>query len=55
MRKGIISPFYTQQMLNTYNAALRRYVTDNHFMETFAFHPVSGSEIIKRFGYPACR
>ena len=55
MRKGIISPFYTEQMLNTYNAALRRYVTDNHFMETFAFHPIAGSEIIKRFGYPACR
>lgn len=55
MRKGIISPYYTQQMLNAYNAALRRYVTDNHFMETFAFHPISGSEVIKRFGYPACR
>jgi hypothetical protein len=54
-RKGIISAYYTQQMLNTYNAALRRYVTDNHFMETFDFHPISGSEIIKRFGYPACR
>jgi hypothetical protein len=54
-QKGIISPYYTQQMLNTYNAALRRYVTDNHFMETFDFHPISGNEIIKRFGYPACR
>ncbi|HEY3790397.1 MAG TPA: hypothetical protein VGM09_01095 [Bradyrhizobium sp.] len=53
--KGIVSAYYTQQMLNTYNAALRRYVTDNHFMETFDFHPISGSEIIKRFGYPACR
>ena len=55
MQKGIISPSTTQQMLSTYNAALRQYVTDNHFMETFAFHPISGSEIIKRFGYPACR
>jgi hypothetical protein len=54
-QKGVVSQYYTQQMLNTYNAALRRYVTDNHFMETFAFHPISGSEIIKRFGYPACR
>ncbi len=55
MRKGIINPSTTQQMLSTYNAALRRYVTENHFMDTFAFHPISGSEIIKRFGYRACR
>jgi hypothetical protein len=55
MQKGIISPSTTQQMLGTYNAALRQYVTDKHFMDTFEFHPISGSEIIKRFGYPACR
>lgn len=55
MRKGIINPSTTQQMLGTYNAALRQYVTNNHFMDTFAFHPISGSEMIKRFGYPACR
>jgi hypothetical protein len=54
MQKGIINPSTTQQMLGTYNAALRQYVTDNHFMDTFAFHPISGREIIKRFGYPAC-
>jgi hypothetical protein len=55
MRKGIISPSRTQQMASTYNAALRQYVTDNHFMDTFAFHSISGSDIVKRFGYPACR
>jgi hypothetical protein len=55
MQKGIINPSTTQQMLSTYNAALRQYVTDNHFMDTFAFHPISGDEIIKRFRYPACR
>jgi len=55
MKKGIISPSRTQQMASTYNAALRRYVTDNHFMDTFAFHSISGSEIVKRFGYPACK
>jgi hypothetical protein len=53
-QKGI-SPIRTQQMLGTYNAALRQYVTDNHFMETFAFHSISGKDIVKRFGYPACR
>jgi hypothetical protein len=55
MRKGTINPSTTQKMLSTYNAALRRYVTENHFMDTLAFHPISGSEIIKRFGYPSCR
>jgi len=55
MQKGIINPVRTQQMASTYNAALRRYVTENHFMDTFAFHSISGSEIVKRFGYPACR
>jgi hypothetical protein len=55
MRKGIISASYTQQMLSTYNAALRQYVSDNHFMDTFEFHSIPGSVIIKRFGYPACR
>jgi hypothetical protein len=55
MQKGTISASTTQQMLNTYNAPLRQYVADNHFMDTFEFHPISGREIIKRFGYPACR
>jgi hypothetical protein len=50
-----ISPAYTQMMLTTYNAALQQYVTSNHFMDTLDFHPISGGEIIKRFGYPACR
>ena len=55
MQKGTINPSRTQEMASTYNAALRKYVTDNHFMDTFAFHSISGSEIIKHFGYPACR
>ena len=53
-RKGIISPSYTQQMLNTYSPALRQYVTENHFMDTFAFHTISARDMIKRFGYKAC-
>ena len=55
MQKGIISASTTQQMLSTYNAALQQYITANHFMDTLAFHSISGGEIIKRFGYPACR
>jgi hypothetical protein len=53
--KGTISPSITGVMLGTYNAALRRYVTANHYMDTLEFHSISGSEIISRFGYPACR
>jgi hypothetical protein len=54
MQKGIIDPSYTQQMARTYKPALRQYVMANHFMDTFEFHSISGSEIISRFGYPAC-
>lgn len=50
-----ISVATTEQMRGTYNAALRQYVTDNHFMDTFEFHSIPGSVIVKRFGYPACR
>ena len=49
-----INPASTQHMLAAYNPALRKYVTDNHFMDTFDFHTIPGSEMIARFGYPAC-
>jgi hypothetical protein len=52
---GVINPNTTQQMLYTYKPALRRYVTENHYMETLDFHAISGRDIIRRFGYPACR
>ena len=55
MRSGVINPVRSQQMLNTYKPALRRYVTANHFMDTFEFHAISGADIINRFGYRACR
>lgn len=55
MRGGVPNPQRTAQMLNTYKPALRRYLTSNHLMDTFAFHTISGEEMVKRFGYPACR
>jgi hypothetical protein len=42
-------------MLAAYNPALRQYVTEHHFMDTFEFHAISAREMIARFGYPACR
>ena len=53
--KGRISEWSTQHMLDAYNSGLRDYVTANHFMDTFTFHPISGRDMIARFGYPACR
>ena len=44
----------TQRMLNAYNEKLRRYLIDNHYMETLEFHAIPGSTIIDRFGYREC-
>jgi hypothetical protein len=54
MKNNRISPASTQHMLSAYKPALAQYVTANHFMDTFAFHAISGQEMITRFGYPAC-
>ncbi|MGM4891454.1 hypothetical protein [Tardiphaga sp. 839_C3_N1_4] len=53
-RRGVPDPYFTGQMLNAYKPALRRYLTSNRYMETFDFHTISGEEMTKRFGYPAC-
>ena len=42
-------------MLDAYNPALRQYVSDNRFMDTFDLHAISGREMVARFGYRACR
>lgn len=44
----------TQRMLSAYNAALRQYVVNGHYMETLAFHTISGAAIIDKFGYREC-
>jgi hypothetical protein len=54
MQKGIINPARSQQMAAHYKPALRQYVMANHYMDTFEFHSIPGSEIIRRFGYRAC-
>ena len=41
-------------MLSAYNAKLRKYVLDNHYMDTLEFHAIPGSMIIDRFGYREC-
>jgi hypothetical protein len=44
----------TNHMLSAYNAALRDYVTANHYMDTLEFHAISGHDMIAKFGYRAC-
>ena len=41
-------------MLAAYNPPLREYLVSHHYMETLAFHAISGSEMIRRFGYREC-
>ena len=45
----------SNHMMNTYNAKLRAYVVANHFMETKAFHTISGRDMITKFGYRECK
>jgi hypothetical protein len=49
-----VSPSLTQHMLAAYNARLRNYVTANRYMDTLAFHSISGSDMIRKFGYREC-
>jgi hypothetical protein len=53
-RQRNINAGSTNRMLNAYNASLRKYVMDNHFMDTLEFHAIPGSMIIDKFGYKEC-
>jgi hypothetical protein len=53
-RQRNINAASTNRMLSAYNAALRQYVTDNHYMDTLAFHAIPGAVIIDKFGYREC-
>jgi hypothetical protein len=49
-----ISAQYTNHMLDAYNAKLRNYLSSNGYMNTLAFHTISGADMIGRFGYREC-
>jgi hypothetical protein len=53
-RQRNLNAFSTNRMLNAYNAPLRQYAVDNHYMDTLAFHAISGAAIIDKFGYKEC-
>lgn len=44
----------TQQMLGSYNGALRNYLVANHIMDTTTFTTISGRDMIQKFGYRSC-
>ncbi len=53
-RNRNVSPSLTTHMLDAYNPRLRAYVTANHYMDTLAFHSISGRDMIQKFGYREC-
>jgi len=55
MRTVQVHKEYTDRMLARYKPSLRKYLTDHHYMDTFEFHSIRGSEIVSKFGYPACK
>ena len=49
-----VSAKWTNHMLSAYNGRLRSYLVSNHYMDTLAFHTISGSDMIDKFGYREC-
>jgi len=41
-------------MIEAYNARLRDYLNAGNYMNSSAFHTISGSDMISRFGYKEC-
>jgi hypothetical protein len=52
--KPVISAYWTNRFMRAYNAPLRRYLSAGHYMETLAYHTISGAAAIDRFGYKEC-
>jgi hypothetical protein len=53
-RQRNISPSATKHLMSAYNGRLRAYLAANRVMETLAFHTISGSDMIAKFGYREC-
>jgi hypothetical protein len=49
-----IDPAKNKRMASYYNSGLRSFVLTNHYMDTWTFHPISGQEVIRKFGYRRC-
>jgi len=53
-RARVVNQRDTNHMMSAYKAALARYLRDGHFMETTEFHAISGTDMIRKFGYREC-
>jgi hypothetical protein len=49
-----VNPARNQRMASHYNSRLRSFVLANHYMDSWTFHPISGQDIIHKFGYRQC-
>ena len=47
-------PERNAHMASHYNSSLRAFVLAHHYMDSFTFHPISGRDIIRKFGYRQC-
>ena len=54
-RQRNVSAKWTNHMLSAYNGKLRSYLVSNHYVDTLAFHTISGNDMINKFGYRACK
>ena len=50
-----INPVATNHMMAAYKPRLRAYLKAGGYMDTLAFHTISGQDMISKFGYRACR
>jgi hypothetical protein len=41
-------------MAGYYNSRLRSFVLANHYMDSWDFHPISGQDMVQKFGYRQC-
>jgi hypothetical protein len=44
----------SRALLYRYSESLRRYLLDEHYVDTDAYHTLPGSVLIERFGYREC-
>lgn len=49
-----VDPAKNKRMASYYNSELRSFVLTNHYMDAWTFHPISGPEVIRKFGYRRC-
>jgi hypothetical protein len=49
-----IDPAKNQRMASYYNSKLRSFVVANHYQDSWEFHPISGQDMIHKFGYRQC-